>query len=74
MALTLQQFRDLMRSENPKRFAHQPVCSSCHQPLSESVTGNRTVGDGVMDSDCYFDELSEVVESVPIRTARVRRG
>jgi hypothetical protein len=49
-------------------------CACCNTDLQETVTGRRRSPKGDVCSDCYFEQLGEVVEESPISTARVRRG
>ena len=74
MTLTAREFLARMKDKKYDPFDNVPRCAKCDQGLSESVTGNRHTSEGFVDSDCYFDMLSEVVEEHPIRTARIRRG
>lgn len=71
MTISAREF--LLRMED-KGHPGAPTCCRCGGTLHESVTGNRFTGQGYMDSDCYFEALGELVESSPVRTARIRRG
>lgn len=71
MMMTALEFLDRMDTA-PEEIFPSPKCARCGEPLRESVTGNRHTADGWVDSDCYFDGLSEVVERFPIRSALVR--
>lgn len=73
MTMTAREFLERMEMA-PEEIFPSPKCARCGEELREAITGNRHTADGWVDSDCYFDGLSEVVEQFPIRTARVRRG
>jgi hypothetical protein len=71
-AMTAREF--LRRMDAGDDFEDAPRCVECRKPLSESVTGNRYTGEGYVDSDCYFEKASNILEQYPIRSARLRRG
>ena len=70
--MTARQFLESMQQGH--KFDNERGCAHCGNELSESKTGSRQFGEGYADSDCYFDELSKVIEKNPIQTARIRRG
>lgn len=70
--MTAREFLRRMSSSDP--FLDAPGCGICGQQLSESKTGSRQLGDQFVDSDCYFEKASNVIEEHPIRSARIRRG
>jgi len=73
MPITLEQLRNQITD---RRAALPGVqrCAVCKIPLQETVTGNRTVGDGHVCSDCYFDTLSDEIDQHPILMPRTPRG
>jgi hypothetical protein len=50
------------------------ACAGCGRVLQETVTGNRPIGDRSYCSDCYYEQLGDLVESHPITSGRARRG
>ena len=50
------------------------ACYRCKQTLQESRTGNRATGYGAACSDCYYEEVGELIEKHPIASARAPRG
>lgn len=50
------------------------TCPYCRVVLQETITGKRPTPKGSACSDCYYEQLGNVVEQHPIVTARVRRG
>lgn len=49
------------------------ACDDCREPIHESLTGCRRLGDGsFVCSDCYF-KLFEALENTPIMSPRLRR-
>lgn len=42
------------------------TCSSCRVPLQEAIRGYRPVADGAKCSDCYFCEISDLIDQHPI--------
>jgi len=71
MALTAQEYIARAKAGHSPQ---PPRCVVCGAELRESVTGCRWTEQGYVDSDCYFDGLSDIVERHPIRTPRIRRG
>lgn len=51
-----------------------PSCPYCKVDLQETITGKRPTPRGSACSDCYHEQVGELVEQHPIVTARVRRG
>jgi len=74
MTMTAREFLRRMENEATEPFDNAPRCVRCGKVLSESVTGSRRTADGYVDSDCYYDGLSTIVEANPIFTPRLRRG
>lgn len=65
MALTLTQYL----AESTQRDGDTSgieTCSTCHIPLQEAITGYRRVGDGAKCADCYFCEISKMIDQHPI--------
>ena len=58
---------DVLRLETRK-------CPYCGVVLQETITGKRPTPRGFACSDCYYEQIGEIVEQHPIVTARVRRG
>jgi hypothetical protein len=52
----------------------QPLCCRCGTELQETITGKRSTPQGDACSDCYYEELGNLVEQHPIVSAGVRRG
>lgn len=42
------------------------TCTICKIPLQETITGYRPTDDGVRCADCYFCEISEMIDQYPI--------
>jgi hypothetical protein len=42
------------------------TCSSCGIALQEAIRGYRPVADGAKCSDCYFCEISKLIDLHPI--------
>lgn len=51
----------------------QAQCVHCGCELRENLTGYRASGDGIRCSDCYFDDLSEIIEKHPVGIPGLRR-
>jgi NAD-dependent SIR2 family protein deacetylase len=72
MAYTVDQFiaLDLTRQAG----SHGQVrCAKCQSELRENITGYRCGSDGPRCSDCYFGELSDLVEAHPVGLPALRR-
>lgn len=41
-------------------------CEDCGVPLQEAIYGYRRVGENAKCSDCYFDEISDLIDQAPI--------
>lgn len=41
-------------------------CKVCNIPLQEAIHGYRHVQGGACCSDCYFDDISELIDAHPI--------
>ena len=52
----------------------QPLCCKCKVELQETITGKRTTPNGEACSDCYYEEIGELIEQNPIVSAGFRRG
>ena len=50
------------------------LCQLCKQPIATAVTGRQPYGDGFACDDCYFDAMSDLLESAPIGNPRRGRG
>jgi hypothetical protein len=50
------------------------VCAICGRLLQETITGSRSTDDGSVCSDCYYDQVGDVIEQHPIVSARAIRG
>jgi len=48
-------------------------CRFCGVALQETTTGARVVEDGYACSDCYFELLTESVETVPVSSKGIRK-
>jgi hypothetical protein len=42
------------------------TCKSCGTPLQEAICGYRKVDGGAHCSDCYFSQLSALIDEYPI--------
>ena len=51
----------------------QQTCTHCKTELRENFTGVRPGPEGLLCSDCYFDQLSHVIEECPVGRPGVRR-
>jgi hypothetical protein len=56
----------------PENGDGQERCATCKVDLRENITGYRCAT-GASCSDCYFDALSELVESNPVGIPALRR-
>ncbi len=72
MAYTVQQFLQL-DLKSVSGVDRQTTCGRCSDELRENQTGYRLGADGPRCSDCYFDELSDLLEKHPIGLPSVRR-
>jgi hypothetical protein len=65
MAISLKQYlaeadrRDL-------ELGHMETCNDCGVPLQEAIHGFRRVGPLAKCSDCYFNQLSDLIDQAPI--------
>ena len=49
-------------------------CTACDEPIKESVTGCRKMGDGgYCCSDCYYKQLGDELETFPVMPRRLVR-
>jgi len=71
MAYTIEEFvhLDLSRSDGDG----QVRCVKCKADLRENITGYHCSSGGPSCSDCYFDELSKLVEAHPVGIPALRR-
>lgn len=65
MALTLAQYL-AEAQQAPQAVGGVEVCVSCNVPLQETITGYRPGNDGIRCSDCYFSEISKVIDEHPV--------
>ena len=65
MAISLVQY--LAEADSRDREAGvTESCEGCGVPLQEAIQGYRRVGDFAKCSDCYFDEISDLIDAAPI--------
>jgi len=65
MALTLTQY--LAEAARPAQdTSGLETCVTCKIPLQETITGYRPGKDGTRCSDCYFCEISKLIDEHPI--------
>ena len=72
MALSLKDFVETYVHQDDAEETHR--CGQCNRVLRETITGCRKTEAGYRCSDCYFKELSDLIEQSPIRTPYARRG
>ena len=72
MAYTVEQFVELDLATH-RNGDGQVTCAKCKTDLRENITGYRCGTDGPSCSDCYFDELSRLVEAHPVGIPALRR-
>lgn len=72
MAYTLEEFVKLGPSQR-STFDRAVACTKCATELHENVSGYRLTSDGPYCSDCYFDALSEALETHPVGAPGLRR-
>jgi len=72
MAMSLEEFVAKYEHDEDAEETHR--CQKCNCVLREIVTGCRKTDQGDFCSDCYFNELSDVIEQSPIRKPFARRG
>ena len=71
MAYTVEQFVELdLTTHNGDG---QVRCAKCKTDLRENITGYLCGAGGPSCSDCYFDELSNLVEVHPMGIPALRR-
>lgn len=73
MAITLKELIE-DRTKLASLGGNQRHCCRCGVLLQETVTGRRKTPGGEACSDCYYEELGEIVEQHPVVSGRVRRG
>ena len=71
MAYTVEQFTKLDLAS--RSGDGQVRCANCNAELRENITGYRCGRGGPSCSDCYFDELSKLVEAHPVGIPALRR-
>jgi hypothetical protein len=49
-------------------------CPYCGVLLQETITGRRPTPKGDACSDCYYEQLGEIIESSPITSGGFHRG
>jgi hypothetical protein len=65
MAMSLAQY--LAEADQRDREAgDMEKCDDCGVPLQEAIYGYRKVGEGAKCSDCYFDQISDLIDQAPI--------
>lgn len=65
MAIALAQYlANADRRDREKGSIEQ--CTTCGVPLQEAINGYRTVGNGAKCSDCYFADISDMIDQHPI--------
>lgn len=65
MAVTLAQY--LAEAQlHPHAAGGVETCVSCKVPLQETITGYRPGKDGTRCSDCYFSEISKMIDEHPV--------
>ena len=79
MRLTLKQLLDrpellTQAREADEKAANVEKCAHCGVALQETITGKRPTPDGDACSDCYYEELGELIEQHPIVSGGNRRG
>ncbi len=71
-SLTGRKFLDLLDAGKIQETG-DICCNKCGIPLRERITGNRQVGSDRYCSDCYFNELGELIDAAPIGIRSVSR-
>ncbi len=73
MAITL---KELIadRSKLAMLDGDQQHCCSCGILLLETITGKRKTPEGEACSDCYYDQVGDLIEQYPIVSGRLHRG
>ena len=65
MAIPLSKYlRDA--AERDRRASNLETCKVCGVPLQEAIYGYRHVAGGACCSDCYFDDISALIDAHPI--------
>ncbi len=72
LSLTGKEFLELLKAGKIQETG-RVCCKKCGIPLRERVTGNRQVGTDRYCSDCYFEELGELIDEMPIGIRSVSR-
>ena len=70
MALNFAEFKAALAEDKARLDGRKPVrgmlsCTDCDTPLQESVTGSRSVDDGQLCSDCYFERFGRELDGHP---------
>lgn len=78
MALSFAEFKAALAKDQARLDSRQPVqgilsCTDCETPLQESVTGSRSVDDGHLCSDCYFERFGRELDEHPVMMPRALR-
>lgn len=64
---------ELLKLDLSTRRDEHPRCKTCLTELSENLTGQHACEDGPRCSDCYFDELGNIIEQHGVGLPFVRR-
>lgn len=65
MALSLAQYL-AQAEQRDQDDSSLEKCNICKVPLQEAIHGYRRVGDAANCSDCYFDEISDMIDQRPL--------
>lgn len=49
-------------------------CPYCGVLLQETITGRRRTPKGDACSDCYYEQLGEIIEAHPVTSGGIHRG
>ena len=72
MALSLKEYLAKAEQDSQSLNSGIETCVSCSVPLQETITGYRPGDDGTRCSDCYFNEISKMIDEHPIGRLRSR--
>ena len=62
-----------LRTVTSPESEEQSWCAGCDCELRENITGYRYSKTGARCSDCYFDDISVILERYPVGLPGVRR-
>jgi hypothetical protein len=65
MAIALSQYLADAKQRDRESISME-TCLTCGVPLQEAIRGYRPVADGAKCSDCYFCEISDLIDMHPI--------